>query len=369
LLLRDILQACGMQVDMTRETDISVPTPHGRAAIINSLQPDAAVTIAFNVAGAGYMQHFEGGPMGIIDLDKPNDVAFATAVNAEVANFTGLSNHRGVRDADTWPWCGGNCVGSWVPGVLYSQSELTFLDSYIDRPFIDQHPEVFAGAVFTAIVNQLGGSGICQPGFEFPDPLSPEERARLRNLGYQNWMRYRGDPANTSTGNHVQQFTDLQVPGVAGFDFVLQRTYNSSDDRDGSFGFGWSSLLDMSLRLAKDGSVDVRYPDGSGVYFVAEGDGYVPGQDGVFDTLTRNGPDFMLATPDQIFYHFTVEGAWGLLVSIHDRYDNTIALERDGDGHVTRIVDSAGREFDLTYDGEHVASISDPLGRTVQYND
>ena len=368
LLVHDMLQACGLQVDMTRETDASVSTPHGRAAIINAQQPDAAVTIAFNVDGSGQMLYFDGGPMGIIDFDKPDDIAFATAINAEVANFTGLPNHRGVRDADTWPWCGGNCVGSWVPAILYSQSELAFLDSYVDRAFIDGHPEAFAGAVFTAIINQFGGPGICEPGFEFPEPLSLEERARLRNLGYQNWMRYRGDPVNTSTGSHVQQFTDLQVPGVADFDFVLQRTYNSLDDRDGLFGFGWSSLLDMSLRLANDGSVDVRYPDGSGVYFVADGDGYVPGQDGVFDTLTRNGPDFMLAAPEQVFYHFEVVGAQGLLVSIHDRHDNAITLERDADGRVMRIIDSAGREFNLTYDGEHVASIADPLGRTIQYS-
>ena len=368
LLVRDMLQACGLQVDMTRETDISVSTPHGRAAIINAQQPDAAVTVAFNVAGLGQMLYFDGGPMGIVDFDKPGDIAFATAINAEVYNFTGLTNHRGVRDADTWPWCGGNCVGSWVPNVLYSQSELAFLDSYVDRAFIDEHPEAFAGAVFTAIVNELGGPDICQPGFEFPDPLSPEERARLRNLGYQNWMRYRGDPVNTSTGNHVQQFTDWRVPGVAGFDCVLQRTYNSLDDRDGLLGFGWSSLLDMSLRLANDGSVDMRYPDGSGVYFVADGDGYVAGQGGVFDTLTRNGPDFMLATPDQIFYHFEVIGAQGLLVSVRDRHDNAMTLERDGDGRVTRIVDSAGREYNLTYDGEHIASIADPLGRTIQYS-
>jgi YD repeat-containing protein len=155
---------------------------------------------------------------------------------------------------------------------------------------------------------------------------------------------------------------------LAGFDFVLQRTYNSRDDRDGLFGFGWSSLLDMSLRLAGDGSVEARYADGSSVYFRADGGEYLPGQAGVSDTLTRNGPAFSLNTPGQIFYNFEVSGAQGRLVSIHDRFDNTITLERDGDGRIVHILDPAGCVYDLTYDGDHIASISDPAGRIISYS-
>lgn len=364
LLLRDLLIGCGLKVDMTRETDISLSTTD-RASIINTKLPDAAVTIAFNVDGAGFMQDFPGGPMGLIDFDKPADMVFAQAINAEVHNFTGLTNHRGVRDADTWAWCGGNCVGSHVPDVLYSQSELAFLDSYTDRAFIDEHPETFAAAVFTAIVDQLGGPGICTPGFEFPEPLSPEERARLRNLGYQNWLRYRRDPV-ASTGNHVQRFTDLQIPGI-GLDFSLNRTYNSFDEREGVFGYGWSSILDTYLRLARDGSVDVRMPDGSGFYFEADGEGYVPEQGGVFYELARNGSDLMLASPDQVFYHFEVISSTAQLTRINDRFGNTIAFERNEDGQITSITDTAGRVYTLTYDGDYVASISDLTGRKVEY--
>jgi RHS repeat-associated protein len=201
-----------------------------------------------------------------------------------------------------------------------------------------------------------------------PLPLSPELRELLRMLGMPwQWMTgfSAADPVYPPTGNLIQQFTDLRVPGIAGFDLVLQRTYNSLDAReDGAFGAGWSSILDMSLRLANDGSVDVRYPDGHGVYFVAEGDAYVPGEDGIFDDLTYDGSGFKLITPNQITYQFDAEGA---LTAIQDRHGNTIAMERDGDGHVTRIMDSGDREYSLTYDGDHVASISDPSGRTISY--
>jgi RHS repeat-associated protein len=205
-----------------------------------------------------------------------------------------------------------------------------------------------------------GGGG----GYTGPLPLSPELRALLRALGYWPWSHFSGDPVNVTTGSLTQQFTDLSVPGVAGFDFILQRTYNSLDERDGVFGFGWSSLLDMSLRLANDGSIDVRYPDGHGVYFIVDGDAYVPGQDGVFDTLTYDGSGFELTPPDQVSYLFDDKGH---LTAIHDRHNNTITLERDGDGHVNHIFDSGGRAFDLTYDADHIASISDPLGRTISY--
>lgn len=205
-----------------------------------------------------------------------------------------------------------------------------------------------------------GGGG----GYTGPLPLSPELRALLRALGYWPWSQFSGDPVSVTTGSLTQQFTDLSIPGVAGFDFALQRTYNSLDEGEGVFGFGWSSLLDMSLRLANDGSIDVRYPDGHGFYFIADGDAYVPGQDGVFDTLTYDGSGFELATPDQVSYLFDDKGH---LTAIHDRHNNTITLERDGDGRVSRILDSGGRAFDLTYDGDHIASISDPLGRTISY--
>jgi len=199
-------------------------------------------------------------------------------------------------------------------------------------------------------------------------PLSPEMRAFYRTYGYWPWSRSGGDPVNLSTGSLTQLSTDLYVPGVAGFDFSFQRMYNGSDTRDSALGTGQSSLLDMSLRLANDGSIDVRYPDGHGVYFVVDGDSYVPGQDGILDTLAyEDGVGFDLSTSDQLTYHFDLFDTHAYLTEIRDRHGNTITLERNGDGRVTRIVDTGGREYDLTYEGNHVTSISDPSGRTIRY--
>lgn len=222
----------------------------------------------------------------------------------------------------------------------------------------------------TGWVSQEQTEAVCggapgDPGYLGPLPLSPELRALLKAIGYEAFLRFFGDPVSASTGVLTHKDVDLNVPGVAGFDLVLERVYNSADERDGAFGVGWSSLLDMVLRIANDGSIDVRYPDGHGAYFVLDGDAYVPGQDGVFDSLVYDDASgFELTTPEQVHYLFDKQG---ILTSLQDRHGNTIMLERDGDDHVTRIVDSGGRQFNLTYDGDHVATIVDPLGRTLQY--
>lgn len=361
-IVRSQLEACGLNVQMTREGDYSVSS-EARADMINGASPDAAVTLAFDILYKE-MNYLASGTAAWIDLSNPNQSEFGNHIANRVHEYADLNN-RGLKD------------GAWIyvvshinPDIIYSHNELAFMDNYDDRAIMDDAAGMAAIAtgVAVAIVDELGGEEICDPGFEFPPPLSAEERARLRKLGYANWMRYRGDPANTSTGDHIQQFTDFWVPGLGGFDFVIQRTYSSLDSRDGLFGMGWSSWLDMYLRLANDGSIDVRYPDGSGVYFISENGGFVPGQDGVFDTLAYNGPDLILKTPDQMSYHFVIMGAIGVLVKVEDRFGNQITLTRDENGRISTITDSAGRVYPVGYDSNHISNISDPAGRTWHYS-
>lgn len=207
-----------------------------------------------------------------------------------------------------------------------------------------------------------------------PTPLSSSQRYYLRNLGYQRWNCYKADPVSCSTGNIIYDFVDFEAPGKAGFDLVIERTYNGFDafhaddplnDREWAFGVGWSSFLDAKRRFSNDGSVDIRLGDGSGFFFVPDGaGGYIPGEDGVFHTLTEDGDEFVLTAPDQSSHRFD---ALGRLIAMQDRHGNTIAINRNGDGQATSIVDSAGRTFDVAYNGDFISSITDPLGRTVSY--
>jgi RHS repeat-associated protein len=371
-LVRDRLVACGIQVEMTRSADDSVSLI-SRAGIINATNPAAAVTLAFNIVNHSMSMYGTGsGPEGWVDYGKSSDRSFSANINTRVSQYTAglLPDTRGVRDANAW-YGGALYVPTHVT-PLYSQSELAFMDSYNDRAVMDDSVGMgkIADGVFMGIIDALGGESACAAGpgeFQFPEPLSAADRERLRNLGYQNYMRYRGDPVNTSTGNAIHQPIDLAVPGVGGLDLVFQRTYNSLDDRDGRFGFGWTSLLDMSLRFARDGSVDVRYQDGSGVYFTTNGDGFTVSQGGVFDQLVRNGDSFVLIGLDQTSYHFELIGYEGRLTKIVDRRGNTILFHRTDQGVVDRITDSAGREYNLNYQDGHVTSISGVAGHAIQY--
>ena len=212
-----------------------------------------------------------------------------------------------------------------------------------------------------------GGGG---SGYLGPLPLDPALRALLELLGPD--AKYIipflvNDPIYPPTGNAVFRFTDLSVPGPDGMDLVIERICNSLDSRDGAFGTGCSSLLDMSLRLANDGSVDVRYADGHGGVFMVSGDGYVPAQPGLYDRLIFDGAGFALITPYQTTYLFDKVGYEAFLTAVHDRHGNAIRLERDGEQRVTAVEDAGGRRYSLTYDNSHAVTLADPLGRSRAY--
>ena len=197
-----------------------------------------------------------------------------------------------------------------------------------------------------------------------PYPLSDEERERLSNLGIHECMPGSGDPVNSVTGNPLQQSKDLDIPGLGNLDFTLIRTNNGHDSRDGLFGVGWTTFLDMYLRIANDDSIDVRYPDGSGKYYIWDGSEYLPGQDAMFDTLIRTATGYALSRPDQTTYLFDEEGH---LTTIRNRFGHEIVLLRDAQGALTKVIDTVGREILVTQEGRHITSISDPAGRTLRY--
>lgn len=206
-----------------------------------------------------------------------------------------------------------------------------------------------------------GGSGLSYVG---PLPLSPELRALLRQMGYRHFQVAGGDPVNMANGNFIQQITDLSIPGVAGFALTIERTYNSADPRQGHFGTGWTSWLDTNLRIANDGTVDLRYPDGHSTYFVLNGDHYEPGQPGVFDKLTYVAPGFELRLANQMVYLFDQQG---YLTESRDRHGNAIQFTRNGDHQITEIIDSARRQYTITNSGRFITAITDPAGRTIHY--
>ena len=70
--------------------------------------------------------------------------------------------------------------------------------------------------------------------------------------------------------------------------------------------------------------------------------------------------------------HFRIGGqetydAAGRWTGVTDRHGNTTVLERDTEGHLTRVVDPGGRYLSLEWVGGHIVSLSGPLGELAAY--
>ncbi|HEV7679379.1 MAG TPA: RHS repeat-associated core domain-containing protein [Candidatus Dormibacteraeota bacterium] len=74
------------------------------------------------------------------------------------------------------------------------------------------------------------------------------------------------DSVNSATGALSFGVTDLRVAGI-GEPLTLQRAYNSDDTTGGSFGPGWTSLLDVSVKIVQYRTATVRGEDGQQLVF------------------------------------------------------------------------------------------------------
>ena len=97
-------------------------------------------------------------------------------------------------------------------------------------------------------------------------PLSKGEMESLRGSGpYRNayfngnlpWQKSLRD-VNLCNGNLFKSFTDIQIAPGRGAGLVLQRTYNSNDERVGPFGVGWTHAYDIRMEEA---GVDISSGD------------------------------------------------------------------------------------------------------------
>jgi PKD repeat protein len=58
----------------------------------------------------------------------------------------------------------------------------------------------------------------------------------------ENDSAFSDDPVNLATGSFYESAEDLRIPGVAGFDLVFTRSYNSQDPyfTGAPLGYGWT---------------------------------------------------------------------------------------------------------------------------------
>ncbi|MET8298811.1 LamG-like jellyroll fold domain-containing protein [Streptomyces sp. NPDC005180] len=192
---------------------------------------------------------------------------------------------------------------------------------------------------------------------------------------------------NPAIGNYTTTATDANVssPGPS---LTVVRDYNSRDPRTtGAFGAGWSSLFDAKATEQYDasgavGSVQVTYPDGSGVGYGKNFDGSFSAPQGRFATFKSITGGYSLTDKSATTYTFTQalgSGSFGL-TSITDANGRAETFTLTS-GKVTTVTSAtSGRALHLTWStpagasSAHVATVvtdpvttGDPLTWTYTY--
>lgn len=150
-------------------------------------------------------------------------------------------------------------------------------------------------------------------------------------------------PVTYSNGNMFHQFADIVI-ATRGPAFQVVRTYNSQSSANGAFGYGWT--FTYAMRLVEDGaSGNVTFTNDSGgeYLFTKNGTSYTPPAR-IFLTLTKISGGFTLRNPEGTAWSF------------------------NSAGQLTKITDRNGNAQTLTYAANRLSSVSDPLGRSLNFS-
>jgi RHS repeat-associated protein len=200
-------------------------------------------------------------------------------------------------------------------------------------------------------------TGRTVPGFFVREPQE--------SFGHRRSSGYAGDPVNTATGNFVADGNDLPSPApLRGLEVF--RTYNSLDRREGAFGLGWTSQLDVTLDVRDPTAVVQRAEDGRVVTWHRRPDGsYERPEEVAADLRPADAGGWLIAADDGDVWRF--DGA-GLPLARELADGTSVRIERDQAARVVALVGSTGLRVDLTHDSAgHVTAVTTGDGRVVRY--
>jgi RHS repeat-associated protein len=201
---------------------------------------------------------------------------------------------------------------------------------------------------------------------------------------------------NVASGNALLRQSDLRVPGGTGPDLNLGRSYNSRATNWGAFGQGWTWDLGDDVHLFVD---DYQYrlwgPSGTWARFDREDDGSITSPKDFGGKLAAN-PDGTYTLTDNASQAKWIFDAGGRVTRREDRNGRALTFQwttstsydiatitdaqgrvttvtHDSDGQITKIVDSAAREYVYTYGfvsggNKALLSYTDPAGGVTHYD-
>jgi RHS repeat-associated protein len=339
---------CKANVVLTRDNP-NVPTVPvaTRRAVAEAANPDLMVTVAFNaLTGSPWGVQTDGGPRAYA---PPEYAGFAAKFLNQVSAFTGRPSTLGVGTAPLSPWYPGY---SGLP-FPYAQIEALFLDHNYDHEVIlDPEGRGFgyiADGVTAAIQDELVARGLsCS---KYPSRPSADELARLRNLGYQNFLRYGADPVSMSTGNFVTSEALFELTGVGSQVVDTTLHYNAQSGLDSQVGTGWSFAYGSYVQLFDDDSAGVTLADGRSFLFESNGSGGFVGPSDAYATLRYDGATALVWTSasgdESMGFALDEDTGRAALTWTRDRQGNTIRLAYNGTGDLfpklSAITDQAGQ--------------------------
>jgi len=174
-----------------------------------------------------------------------------------------------------------------------------------------------------------------------------------------------GEPINVASGNMFTSQTDISIPARE-VPLELSRTYNSQDEFNGQFGYGWRSNFDINLKEYPDSTVVETDENGICSIYTKNPDGSYTPSAGKYSILTKNTDlTYLLVRKHGRRFYFDTQGR---LIKIQERNGNAINILRNFNGMISEVDDSSGRKLLFTFDPQgRVSQVIDPAGRVFKY--
>lgn len=176
-------------------------------------------------------------------------------------------------------------------------------------------------------------------------------------------FHYGESGVSPASGNYSFTVNDMSLP-APGFQVNISRTYNSRSSKRTPFGCGWSFGFEGYVEGTN--VVDVSLPNGSVERFKLNDHNLYESDESRSTFVKNTNGTYLLTTQDQYKYTF---GSSRHLVKMEDRNGNVININIDDLGRISKISDTVGREYLITYSSTSklIENIKGPGDRTVTY--
>ncbi|MBK8566758.1 MAG: hypothetical protein IPN76_26355 [Saprospiraceae bacterium] len=173
----------------------------------------------------------------------------------------------------------------------------------------------------------------------------------LRNLIHKQICAVTGHPVVIATGVVFTDSVDFEIAGPIPLEW--ERTWYSSSNNNGTFGYGWHWKYDLALAEDNESGVLLaRLEDGRNAIFppVALGEKEFNPFENLWMSHEESG--YVLKDRDGLLYRFEKRTSQGeatmhALKCVENSTGHTISFAYDLEGHIHQITDSAGRIFKI----------------------